>query len=250
VSGGHAHALYRHGSSVVHRLAPHLKILAAFGFVIAVVITPRRAFWAFGVYAALIVGFATAAGLGLRFMVTRLVVILPFLVAAATFPFLEGGQQWHGLSVEGLWDLWNVAAKASLGALASVVLASTTEAPDVVSGLEQLRVPVALTAIMGFMVRYLDVIAGEMSRMRIAMRSRGYEPRWLGEVGALGRGVGALFVRSFERGERVHRAMTSRGFSGRMPRERRAPTSWATVTAVLAIPAGVLAVAITAIGLS
>jgi cobalt/nickel transport system permease protein len=28
---------------------------------------------------------------------------------------------------------------------------------------------------------------------------------------------GALFVRSYERGERVHLAMLSRGFSGRLP---------------------------------
>ena len=50
--------------------------------------------------------------------------------------------------------------------------------------------------------------------MRRARLSRGHDPRFLWQVGATARGVGALFVRSYERGERVHLAMLSRGFDG------------------------------------
>ena len=35
----------------------------------------------------------------------------------------------------------------------------------------------------------------------------------------LARSAGALFIRSFERGERVHLAMLSRGYTGRMPKQ-------------------------------
>jgi len=250
VAGSHAHALYHHGNSVVHRLAPHLKIVAAFGFVIAVVITPREAWWAFGWYLMGIVVVAEVARLRPAFLLARLIVILPFVLAAATLPFLEGAPAWHGLSIEGLWDLWNVAAKASLGAWASILLASTTEAPDIVRGLETLHVPRVLTGIMGFMIRYLDVVAGEMAAMRVAMRSRGYHPRWLGEVGALARGFGALFVRSFERGERVYRAMISRGYTGRMPVEQAAATTAGMVASSLAVPVAALCVALVAIGVT
>lgn len=234
----------------MHRMAPHLKILCAFGFVIAVVITPREAFWAFGIYVAGIVVVASLARLRPTFLITRLVVIVPFVLAAATFPFLEGGVEWHGLSAEGLWDFWNVAAKASLGALGSIMLASTTEAPDIVRGLETLHVPRVLTSIMGFMIRYLDVITGEMARMRIAMRSRGYQPRWLGELGSLGKGVGSLFVRSFERGERVYRAMASRGFTGTMPAEVVAAPTRSMLLGALVVPLAAIAVAAIAIGVS
>ena len=61
------------------------------------------------------------------------------------------------------------------------------------------------------MLRYVDVIAGEARRMRMARVSRGHDPRFLWQVGATARGVGALFLRSYERGERVHLAMLSRG---------------------------------------
>ena len=67
------------------------------------------------------------------------------------------------------------------------------------------------------MLRYLDVLAGEARRMRIARLSRGDDPRFLWQVEASRPGVGALFLRAFERGERVYLAMVSRGYTGRLP---------------------------------
>lgn len=42
MSGGHVHALYRHGDTILHRLRPQVKIAAAFLFVFAVVATPGK----------------------------------------------------------------------------------------------------------------------------------------------------------------------------------------------------------------
>jgi cobalt/nickel transport system permease protein len=70
---------------------------------------------------------------------------------------------------------------------------------------------------MGFMLRYLEVVGDELRRMRIASASRGFSARDPRHWPVLAKGVGALFIRSFERGERVHLAMVSRGYSGRLP---------------------------------
>ena len=121
------------------------------------------------------------------------------------------------LSVEGLWGAWTILAKATLGVGASIIVSATTTIPDLLRGLDRIRVPRVLTAIAGFMVRYLDIVAGEFSRRRVAMAARGYEPRWLWQNGPLAQSAGSLFIRSFERGERVHQAMVARGFTGRMP---------------------------------
>ena len=53
--------------------------------------------------------------------------------------------------------------------------------------------------------------------MWVALRSRGYRPRSLRGASALAEASGTLFVRSYERGERVHLAMLSRGYTGTMP---------------------------------
>ncbi|MEF2162544.1 energy-coupling factor transporter transmembrane component T, partial [Pseudomonas aeruginosa] len=108
--------------------------------------------------------------------------------------------------------------KGTLGVLASLTLAATTEPVDILAGLERLRVPDLLVQIMGFMVRYLDVVTDDLGRQLTAMRSRGFDPRSPRHWPALGRSLGALFIRSYERGERVHLAMLSRGYTGKLPR--------------------------------
>ena len=78
--------------------------------------------------------------------------------------------------------------------------------------------PNLLVQIMGFMVRYLDVVTDEMRRMRVARESRGFTARDVRHWPVIARSAGALFIRSYERGERVHLAMLSRGYTGTMPR--------------------------------
>ena len=121
------------------------------------------------------------------------------------------------MSVSGLWAAWNILIKATLGLMATIVVSSTTPMADLLRGLERLHLPHAFTSIAGFMIRYLDVIAAEAQRMRVARDSRAYDPRWIWQAKAFGASAGALFIRSYERGERVYLAMLSRGYTGRLP---------------------------------
>ncbi len=155
------------------------------------------------------------------FVARRMIVEVPILIFALLLPFFGQGETIEvlglTLSVEGLWGAWAILAKATLGVGASVVVSATTTVPDLIRGLDRIHVPRVLTAIAGFMVRYLDIVAGEFSRRRVAMASRGYEPRWVWQNGPLAQSAASLFIRSFERGERVHQAMMARGFAGRLP---------------------------------
>lgn len=53
--------------------------------------------------------------------------------------------------------------------------------------------------------------------MRIARQSRGFQASGPRSWPVLAASAGTLFIRSYERGERVHLAMLSRGYSGAMP---------------------------------
>ncbi|NYF57286.1 cobalt ECF transporter T component CbiQ [Micromonospora purpureochromogenes] len=221
MGAGHAHVLYRDAASPVHRLAPEVKIAAMVLFTLAVVATPREAFWAFGGYALLVTGVAVLARVGLRWLLLRATIELPFVLFAFALPFLGAGERVPlvglSLSVDGLYGGWNILAKGTLGVLASLLLAGTTTTRDLILGLDRLRCPQVLTQIATFMLRYLDVLVGEARRMRVARVSRGDDPRFLWQLRGFAAGVGALFLRAFERGERVYLAMLSRGYSGRMP---------------------------------
>lgn len=246
MGAGHAHALYVHEHSSLHQMAPEAKLVATFGFVIAVATTPREAIWAFGVYAVMIALAIRTARVPYGFVLIRLAAVIPFVLFALLIPFVAGGERIEilGISVSraGLWGSWNVVAKATLGASASVLLAATTEIAEMLRGLSILRVPPALTAIAMFMVRYLVLVSGELARMRVAMVARGHDPRWLWQARPIAASAGALFIRTYERGERVHAAMTARGYQGSMPdlTGRRADRSeWLLVGAFLAVSTAV-----------
>lgn len=221
MSGVHAHALHYHSHSVVHGLAPHVKIVALFVFVGAAVTTPAPAVWSFGVLAAVLATAVGLAELPVGFFLRRLAIETPFVILALAMPLVGMGPYLEvaglELSVPGLWGAWNVVAKATLSVGASVVLAATTEVSEILAGFDRLRAPRILTAIAGFMVRYLEVIVAEIGRVRTAVAARLGDRTRLGEARTLASVSGTMFVRSYERGERVHQAMVARGYTGEMP---------------------------------
>jgi cobalt/nickel transport system permease protein len=234
--------------TAVARLAPECKVLATVLFVFVVVATPREAFWAFGLYAATIFVLARASHVPSSALARRLVLELPFLAFAIVLPFIGHGAHVQvlgmSLSVDGLWAAWNIVVKGTLGVAATALLVATTDTRDILRGLERLHVPRTFVAIASFMVRYLEVIAGEMRAMRVARASRGYDPRWLWQARAVATSAGTLFVRAYERGERVYLAMAARGYDGSMPPTSPAavasPSSWA---AALLLPVGAAVIA-------
>ena len=248
MSGGHAHGLYVHGHTALHRMRPQCKVAAAFLFVCAVVATPRESLWAYAVYALMLSSVALVARVSPTFIARRLVIEVPFVVFALFLPLLAGGPRVEvlgvALSEAGLWAAWNIVVKATLGISTTILLGATTTVADILHGLERLHMPRVIVGIAHFMVRYADLIMGEMKRMKIARESRGYSPRWVWHARAVASSIGVLFVRSYERGERVYLAMVSRGYSGAVPQiDESLPTTleW-TVALVLPVSAASVAV--------
>lgn len=250
MGAGHSHhRQYLHRHSPAHRLPAQVKLVVAPLFVFVVVSTPHQQVWAFGGYALLLVATAVVARLPLATLLRRMAVEVPFVLFAVLLPFISRGEQVEvlgvALSVSGLWGAWSVLAKASLGVLTSLIVAATTDVRDLVAGLDRLRMPTLIVQIIMFMIRYADVVTDELRRMHLARVSRGFVARDLRQLPVLARSLSALFIRSYERGERVHLAMMSRGYTGRMPLASAAG-SLADWTVALALPATALCVAVSA----
>jgi cobalt/nickel transport system permease protein len=222
MGAGHGHRLHYHGHSPVHRAPAHLKLLALLVFMLVVVATPKQWYAAYAVYLGVLLVVVGVSTVPPTYLLKRMLVEVPFLFFALLMPFIATGPRTDVLGVSvsqaGLLGAWALLAKGTIGVLASLTLAATTEPRDILSGLDRLHFPHQLVEIMGFMVRYVDVVTDEMRRMRIARESRGFTARDVRHWPVLARSAGALFIRSYERGERVHLAMLSRGYTGRMPR--------------------------------
>lgn len=252
-TGMHAR-LFVPGSSVVHRIDPTVKLLGVLALVIVVAVTPGDAWPVFAAAASAVAAVAAVARLRPGMLLARLSPVVPFLGLAAITPFVSGGTRtsidlgWFtlGVSHEGAAAGAAIAIRVLLGGAATSVLAATTPVPEIVRALTRLRVPAVVVAIFGFMVRFVDVLADELARMRRAMVARCHDPRWLWHIRPVATSVGTLFVRSYERGERVHHAMVARGFTGAMPDLDDRPGTSGIHRALAFAPAAVTAAALAA----
>jgi cobalt/nickel transport system permease protein len=225
----HLTDLYRLQPSFLHRLDPRVKLLAAFGYILVVSLTPEGTWWAFAFFFLLLLLATFLTRLGIFFTIRRSFIVLPFVLAALAVPFTSPGQViWRipglnwGVSEPGLIRFLSILARSWLAVQAAILLTAVTQFQDLLWALGSLRFPRVLVSTIGFMYRYLFVLADEATRMMRARASRsarvpGSRRRsllWQGRTaGAM---VGSLFLRAIERSERVYAAMLSRGYDGQM----------------------------------
>ncbi|HOU36390.1 MAG TPA: energy-coupling factor transporter transmembrane component T, partial [Candidatus Omnitrophota bacterium] len=118
------------------------------------------------------------------------------------------------LTHTGLMLMWNVIVKAYLSILCSILLVNTADFVDLLKGFERLRIPRLVVMIVSFMYRYLFVIEDELERMQVARMSRSVRRSGWGLIKTLSNIVGVLFIRSYEKAEKVYLAMCCRGYTG------------------------------------
>lgn len=202
---------YVHRHSPIHSLAPHAKILAILGLLVIVVATPIQNYIAFIAYFSLVIALVLIAKLPIWQSLKRTTIEIPFIFFAILMPFVSPDKEAAKIAAI------SIIAKATIGTLLAIILSGTTPAREILRGFETLKMPALIIQIASFMLRYLNVINDEMERMTVARASRGFEPKGIRDWKFLAAAAGALFIRSYERGERVHLSMISRGYDGKLP---------------------------------
>ena len=225
---------------MVHQIPPHIKILAGLLFIIVAVSTDITNWPAFVAYFAIIITITQIAKLPIITVFKRSLIEVPFIFFALLMPFFGTGEVIEigslNLYVNGLLAGASIVVKGTLGILVAINLSATTTAREILNGLETLKMPTPMVQIASFMLRYVNVVNDEMLRMAVARASRGFEATGIRQWPVLATAAGALFIRSYERGERVHLAMIARGYQGELPRTEKINNSaWYWVIG-LAVP--------------
>jgi len=210
--------------SFVHRLDPRTKLICSLAFVLAVVLTPAGTWNVFVVYLLILLGLIWLSRLPIKYVLKRSLVIFPFVVMIAIFvPFFKQGQvaasydigAWHiAITYEGLAVLINVIVKSWLCILCLIILSSSTKFEELMHGMYRLKVPQVFVQITSFMYRYMFVLADQAMRMQMARDSRNFGLNRRNIFKTMGNMIGMLFIRSYERAERIYAAMLSRGYNG------------------------------------
>jgi cobalt/nickel transport system permease protein len=124
------------------------------------------------------------------------------------------------VTTAGLERFLSIALKSWLSVQMAILLTATTPLPDLLVAMRSLRLPRLLVAILGLMWRYLAVLGDEAMRMIRAReaRSGSWTERSGGTLGwrasVTGAMAGSLFLRGYERSERIYDAMLARGYDG------------------------------------
>jgi cobalt/nickel transport system permease protein len=217
-----------------------VKIAAVLAFIVVSVATPITRWQAFIAYFAAIIAVSLVAKIPTLTLFTRALIEIPFIFFAILMPFFGTGERFEvgplNLYRESLLAAAGIVVKGTLGVLSAVVLSTSTTARELLRGLEKLRLPKLMVQIAAFMLRYVNVINDEMERMKVARESRGFIATGMKDWKVLATAASALFIRSYERGERVHLAMLSRGYTGVLPHDVSEGASLRTWAQGLALP--------------
>jgi cobalt/nickel transport system permease protein len=246
---------YHESESFLHRLDPRVKVVATIAFILSNALLPDGAWIAFGLSWLFLLFANWFSNLGLGFTFKRSLVAIPFALIAITVLFSIPGKpltSFHFL----MWNLTitdmgflrfvSILIRSWLSVQMAILLVAVARFPDLIHALEHLKVPAILTTIIAFLYRYLFVLADEVFRLMRARESRaaaapgkrsGRSIAW--RAGIAGHMAGQLFLRSYERSDRVYNAMLARGYAGHLetinPHELRRRDYLTTALALLMI---------------
>lgn len=234
---------YRPGDSPLHRADPRVKVVVAFLLIGGITLTPVHAWPAYPALWALVGSLAVLSQLSAWRMARLGTVALPFMLAAVPLLFTVPGPTLAlgggiAISQAGLARFVAILLKSWLSVQIALLLAMTTPLSELIWALGSLRVPPTLVALIAFMVRYGATLSDEAERLLRARAARSAQVEGKKAGGTLpwraraaGGMVGNLFLRSYERSERVYAAMVARGYAGEMRRLTPPPLSARAVLA-------------------
>jgi len=223
---------YNKADSFIHELDPRVKVIITVAFIFSNAILPDGSWLAFCVSWLVILLINDIARLGLGYTFKRSFVILPFILVAVTAIFSPQGAplaDWDfGFMTLtptdfGVIRFLSIMVRSWLSVQMAILLVATTQFPSLIHALEHLRVPRILTTIIAFLYRYLFVLTDEVFRLMRAREARsaglpGHKKggKLVWRVKIAGSMAGQLFLRSYERSDRIYHAMLSRGYAGHM----------------------------------
>jgi cobalt/nickel transport system permease protein len=221
---------YQARHSLIHQLDPRVKVVVTILLILSNVLLPDGAWLAFGLAWGVILLINALARLPLLYAFKRSFIALPFALAAVTIMFTLPGQPLASfqlgpwtltISDAGLIRFVSIVIRSWLSVQVAILLVATTQFPDLMHALRHLRLPQILVAVVSFTYRYLFVLSDEVTRMLRARDARSARQAPYRSGGSLlwrariaGHMIGQLFLRSYERSDRIYNAMLARGYRG------------------------------------
>lgn len=215
---------YTNLQGFLQKLDPRVKFIATVALILAAVISENIEIQLMILVLTFLL--ALVSKISFRFFITRTFLFIPLfaVVIASPLPFTIDGKillsfKVNGMlitvSKEGLWEMLIFVLRVWACVSVSILLILTTRWNNLLHGLSKLRIPRLFIAILNLTYRYIYFFTDMLYKMLMARESR-----LTGSVGLLetlkggSLALGSLFIRAYERGEKIYLAMRSRGYCG------------------------------------
>jgi cobalt/nickel transport system permease protein len=212
---------HRAGHSLIHQFDPRLKLAMMLFYIVAVVITSPERKILFLLYTGIVVTLALMSQVSLIHLLGKLARLYPMIFFISIFvPFFPAQHDVaHGFGFitiyeKGFEKFLLINIKSILAIFMSILITTTTDLMLLLKGMERLKIPRLAISIVSFMYRFIFLLIDEIERMIMAFQSRYFRLSLKNRIKMFANMIGVLFIRTYERGERIYLAMESRGFKG------------------------------------
>lgn len=190
-----------------HRLDPRARILTVLVATLIVASTPAALSFSFAWYLPLSLVLILTSRASGSYIASRCLAASPFILLAAGLLAFQSE----------IAAALSIALKGYTAALLLALLTATTPLSQLLWALRRLKAPESLNVILGMMYRYTNLLLEEHARLERARESRTVRPLGGQRFAVYGREFATLIIRSWDRADRVHAAMLSRGYDGGWP---------------------------------
>jgi len=210
---------YAHVGSSIQRWDPRFKIVSLLILMFSIALVKSIPLVLVGLVAAIVLLLLSRIPLdfvlqGLKWIVLFL---MPFFaILPLTYP---GEVEFHLLGIpfalEGLRLSVLIVIKAVAIVLIAYAIFGSRRFDINMIALQRLKCPPVFVQMILFSYRYIFLFMEEMERMDTAMKARGFVKKAdLYTLKLMGNFIATLLIRSFERTERIYKAMLSKGYQG------------------------------------
>lgn len=197
---------YARQDGFLQRLSPEVKILSTLIIIIAVVsMSPSKKLFIFSYI--LITALIFVSNIPPTVIVKRILLVMPFTLLVVLSIIATD-------HTKGIQFLIVLLSRSIIAISAVILLTATTQFPSLLRGLQQFGTPKVIIMVLSFLYRYIFLVQEELMRISRARKSRTIKHSTVQNIRQAGTIIGELFIRSFERSERVYAAMLARGFEG------------------------------------
>ncbi|MCI4625933.1 MAG: cobalt ECF transporter T component CbiQ [Candidatus Magnetoovum sp. WYHC-5] len=214
--------IFSEGNSLLHKVDPRIKLVTFIPIVFIIATTKDLITCTLALAVAGI--FVAIAKLNIRKIAERIVMVNLFILLLWLFiPFSYTGHEIArigalSISKEGVYSTTLITFKANAIFIFTITMLGTSRVFSLAHALLHLKVPVKLVYMFFFCYRYITLLHEEYERLIRAALIRGFKPKTnIHTYKTYAYLAGMLIVRSYERAERIYKAMLCRGFTGKFP---------------------------------